>query len=129
VRVTSTAQASDGNDYEVLPDSLGSGGQGSVHRGRRPADGSHVAIKRIAGEAGRGGAGNRELQIALKVGQQTRQHLLAPLAWAIDGDDLLLIMPLADRSLAEALVDHPDGLDEESLLTVLRDVTAGLVEL
>lgn len=125
---TSTFQADDGNHYEELSGALGSGGQGTVHRGRRAEDGTLVAIKRVH-DASPDIERNRELQIALKVGQRTTQHLLAPFTWAADGDDLLLVMPLADRSLADELADHPEGLSEETQLAILRDVTTGLVEL
>jgi Protein kinase domain len=126
---TRTIPADDGNDYEVLPDVLGDGGQGSVHLGRRIATGDAVAIKRILGGARREPARNRELQIALKLGQQSPPHLLAPLTWLVDGDDLLLVMSLAERSLADELIAYSGGLPEDALLLVLRDVTAGLVEL
>jgi serine/threonine protein kinase len=128
VRITSTFQADDGHKYEILSDSLGAGAQGAVRRGRRSADGRPVAIKRITDGAGRGPQANRELQIALKLHQHDSQHLLAPLAWAIDGADLLLVMPLADHSLAAELGRHPDGMAEDVLLQVLRDIASGLVE-
>lgn len=88
-----------------------------------------MAIKRITGGAGRGPEANRELQIALKLRQQDSQHLLVPLTWTIDGADLLLVMPLADHSLAAELAGHENGLAEEALPPVLRDITSGLVEL
>jgi hypothetical protein len=129
VRITSTFKADDGHEYEILSDTLGVGAQGAVRRGRRGADDRPVAIKRITDGAGRGPEANRELQIALKLHRQDSQHLLVPLSWAIDDIDLLLVMPLADRSLATELAEHQDGLAEDALLPVLRDVATGLVEL
>lgn len=127
MRITSTFQADDGHEYEILSAPLGAGAQGAVKRGRRTADDCPVAIKRITDGAGRGPEANRELQIALKLHQQDSQHLLAPLSWAVDDADLLLVMPLAERSLAA--VSHQNGLAEDALLPVLRDITCGLVEL
>lgn len=129
MRITSTFQADDGHEYEISSDTLGVGAQGAVRRGRRGADDRPVAIKRITNGAGRGPEANRELQIALKLHRQDSQHLLVPLSWAIDDVDLLLVMPLADRSLATELADHQNGLAEDALLPVLRDITTGLVEL
>jgi hypothetical protein len=63
------------------------------------------------------------------LGEASRQYLLAPLAWAVDGVDLLLVMPLAERSLADELAEHPQGLAEDYAATILRDITTGLVEL
>lgn len=126
---TRTFHADDGNEYEVLSDVLGEGGQGSVHLGRHISTSVAVAVKRILGGARHRPARNRELQIALKLGQQHPSHLLAPLTWSVDGHDLLLVMPLAERSLADELIEDPAGLVEDALLLVLRDVTAGLVEL
>lgn len=123
VRITSTFQADDGHEYEILSDSLGAGAQGTVRRGRRVADDRPVAI------AGRGPEANRELQIALKLHWQDSQHLLVPLTWAIDGADLLLVMPLADHGLAVERASHENGLAEDALLPVLRDITSGLAEL
>jgi hypothetical protein len=129
VRITSTFQADDGHEYEILSDTLGAGAQGAVRRGRRGADDRSVAIKRITGGARRGPEANRELQIALKLHQQDPQHLLVPLSWAIDDADLLLVMPLADHSLAAELARNQNGLAQDALLPVLRDITSGLVEL
>ncbi|GAB3435068.1 serine/threonine-protein kinase [Flindersiella endophytica] len=127
--ITTTCQADDGHQYEFSLATLGHGGQGTVHTGRRRADRRAVAIKRIVGGAMRGPDANRELQIALKLGQQAPGHLLAPLTWSVAGDDLLLVMPLADRSLADELAGLRYGLAEESQLVVLRDITSGLSEL
>ncbi|MFL6140532.1 MAG: hypothetical protein ACJ72N_01510 [Labedaea sp.] len=69
--------------------------------------GDAVAIKRILGGARREPARNRELQIALKLSRHPPPHLLAPLTWLVDDDDLLLVMPLAERSLADELLGHP----------------------
>ena len=129
MRITRTFQADDGHEYEILLDTLGAGAQGAVRRGRRVADDCPVAIKRITDGAGRGPEANRELQIALKLHQQDSQHLLVPVAWARDGADLLLVMPLADRSLAAERASYEKGMADDALLPVLRDITSGLVEL
>lgn len=120
--------ASDSRRYTISQDRLGAGGGGEVFRALRD-DGETVAVKRVAGGAGRGPDNNRELAIALKLGSQPTGHLLAPLAWAVEGDDLLLVMPLADRSLAHAVAGAPDGLAAEEQMVVLRDTTSGLAEL
>lgn len=120
--------ASDGQDYQILPAALGNGGFGAVFAGQR-ADGAEVAIKRVVDAATRGRAGQRELDIALKIGQEPVAYLLAPFAWAYQGDDLLLVMPRARRNLREHLALHPDGLSEDEQLAVLHDATRGLVEL
>lgn len=116
--------ADDGHEYEVRPTVLGSGAQGAVNRARRTADGLDVAIKRINGGA------PRELEIAEKLKSVAQpRHLLVPFAAAVDGADLLLVMPLAQRSLADEIAAHPGGMEEAGVLDVLHDVTAGLIEL
>ena len=128
MKSTSTFEASDGNEYTVS-DRVGGGGQGAVFRGRRVADGTEVAIKRIKDGAERGPTKNRELEIAMRLSGASRQYLLAPNSWAIDGNDLLLVMPLAEHSLADLLAQHPDGLPEDEAVSILRDITTGLTEL
>jgi serine/threonine protein kinase len=51
-----------------------------------------------------------------------------PLRSAIADVDLLLVMPLAERSLATEPASHQNGVAEDALLPVLRDITSGLVE-
>lgn len=84
---TTTFQADNGTEYESSPATLGGGGQGTVQVGRRRPDGGAVAIKRIVNGAARGSDANRELQIALRLGQQPPQRLLAPLTWAVGEED------------------------------------------
>lgn len=125
----STFQGDDGNEYEMARDPLGKGAQGAVYRGRRCSDDTEVAVKRIVDGADHRPENNRELQIALRLGEASRQYLLAPLTWAVDGTDLLLVMPLAERSLADELAEHPEGLADDAVVPILRDITTGLVEL
>ncbi|MFD0635374.1 protein kinase family protein [Catenulispora yoronensis] len=117
--------ADDGQEYEILTDTLGFGGQGTVFRARRVADGHEVAVKRIAAAA------PRELEIAEKVmslGQP--EQLLVPFASASDGPDLLLFMPLAlEGSLADEIAARPGGWDESEVLAIVHDIVAGLIEL
>lgn len=128
MRSTNTFQADDGHEYEMAEEPLGTDGQGAVYRSRS-SDGTEVAIKRILNGANLGPEKNRELQIALRLGDASRQYLLAPLTWAVDGTDLLLVMPLAERSLADELTEHPDGLTEDDVVPILRDIATGMVEL
>jgi hypothetical protein len=64
----------------------------------------------------------------LKLHQRDSQHPLVPLARALDGTDLLLVMPPTDHSLATEPASHNNGPTEDALLPVLRDITSGLVE-
>jgi hypothetical protein len=60
-------------------------------------------------------------------GRGSVEHLLAPIDVGAAGDDLLLVLPLADESLRAAL-DH-GGLDQLQKLDAIDDVARGLVEL
>jgi hypothetical protein len=61
-----------------------------------------VAIKQIHGAA------PRELKIAEKLKSVVKpRHLLVPFASALNGTDLLLVMPLAQGSLADEIAAHP----------------------
>jgi serine/threonine protein kinase len=106
------------------------GGFGEVLRGRGPG-GARVAIKRVRlrrdDEADRRRR-DREVEIAdLIAAAGSVEHLLAPIDVGAAGDDLLLVLPLADESLRAAL-DH-GGLDQLQKLDAIDDVARGLVEL
>jgi len=105
------------------------GGFGQVFRGTGP-DAQAVAVKRVplrwdaASERRRR---EREVEIDRILATTSAKHVMR--LWDVGraGDDLLLVMPLADRSLAAAI--EAGGLDEVARVEALRQVAQGLVEL
>jgi serine/threonine protein kinase len=69
---------------------------------------------------------NRELEIASHLSTIPSDRLLVPIDYGYAGDDLLIVMPLADRSLKEAI---DLGLSQEQQYQALLDVAFGLQEL
>ncbi|XVV08266.1 serine/threonine-protein kinase [Actinoplanes sp. CA-131856] len=125
----------DGGEWEY-DDAFGSeGGMGAVFRGKSLVDGSPVAVKRVrlkwaSTRAER--VREREIEVGDRLTEAARTgdatgHLVLPLDIAFDGGDLLIVMPLADGSLADDLADGPMTI--EAGLKVLRQVAEGLVEL
>jgi serine/threonine protein kinase len=104
------------------------GGFGSVYLGYA-ADDTEVAVKLVPlqeeTDAERKQR-NRELQIASRLASLTTNHLLIPIDYGYDGNDLLIVMPRASRSLKDAI---DDGLDEPSQRTALLHIALGLQEL
>lgn len=104
------------------------GGFGRVYVGNAE-DGAKVAVKvvplRDGGYAERQQR-NRELEIASHLSTIPSDRLLVPIDYGYEGDDLLIVMPLADRSLKEAI---DLGLSQEQQYEALLDVALGLQEL
>lgn len=105
------------------------GGFGQVFRGTGPG-GRAVAVKRVRLQGDGEGARRRrerEVEISRILGAIPTEHLMHLLDIGHDGEDLLLVMPLADRSLAAAI--RGPGLDDANQIEVLRQVAQGLFEL
>lgn len=107
---------------------LGDGAHGVVYPGLNAAD-NEVAIKWIAD-----GAVDRQLRREEQIGKllQARaeqvEHLIVPLAVVEQDQDLFIVMPRADNSLARALTD--DGpFDLDKAREVISQVAGGLEEL
>ncbi|TCC56571.1 serine/threonine protein kinase [Kribbella pittospori] len=108
------------------------GGFGEVFRGRG-SHGEAVAIKRVRMPSG-GGVGferlrEREVEIGRLIADAGFEvkHLVAPLDVGRSGDDLFIVMPLGDSSLAAAL--RNGGLDAAAKLDAVGQVADGLMEL
>lgn len=113
---------------------IGGGAMGEVFTGTS-ADGTAVAIKRVAllhraeeHERRRG----REVEIADRLLRGARSgddtsHLVLPLSHCFLGDDLLIVMPLAEKSLANALTRGAFSLDAG--VDAVRQVALGLAQL
>jgi serine/threonine protein kinase len=67
----------------------------------------------------------REIEIATRLHEIDATHLLIPIDYALDGDDLLIVMPRADAALSDRLTQ----LDEKGRRKALLDVARGLQEL
>ncbi|SNY52722.1 serine/threonine-protein kinase [Paractinoplanes atraurantiacus] len=125
----------DGGEWEYDDANGSEGGMGAVFHGKSLVDGSRVAVKRVrlkwaSTRAER--VREREIEVGDRLTEAARSgdstgHLVLPLDIAFAGGDLLIVMPLADGSLADDLTDGPLALDAG--LTVLRQVAEGLVEL
>ncbi|UZG56237.1 serine/threonine-protein kinase [Rhodococcus opacus] len=128
VRVTSD----DGSAWEYDEKAvLGSGAFGVVYRGS-DAHGGRVAVKRISVPHG-----NADLhQMLLREGDIGRvlrstdastEHLVKPLAIADLDGDVCIIMPVATRSLADALKGERPDIHQG--IAILRQIAEGLQEL
>lgn len=110
---------------------IGGGGMGQVFTGTGE-DGTAVAVKRVRllhraekHERQRG----REAEIVerlMRSGGDTT-NLVLPLGYRFLDDDLLIVMPLADESLAKTLTRGPFGIDAG--VDVVRQIALGLVQL
>jgi serine/threonine protein kinase len=103
------------------------GGFGQVYAGQGP-DGSDIAVKivplRYGDEAERRRRA-REIEIATRLHEVDATHLLVPIDYALDGEDLLIVMPRAAAALGDRLAE----LDEKGRRAALIDVARGLQEL
>jgi serine/threonine protein kinase len=107
------------------------GGFGQVCAGSG-VDGTTVAIKIVPlreGSEFERRQRDRELEIATRLAGVTSDHLLIPIDFGYDdndGNDLLIVMPRADRSLKDAI---DSGLDRLAQYRAILDVALGLQEL
>ncbi|WP_086662409.1 serine/threonine-protein kinase [Lentzea kentuckyensis] len=114
---------------------IGDGGAtGEVFAGSG-ADGTAVAVKRVRllhraekHERQRG----REVEIVERLVQAARSggdtgNLVLPIGYCFRDDDLLIVMPLAEESLAKALTRGAFGIDAG--VDAVRQVALGLVQL
>ena len=104
-------------------------GVGQVYRGIDSSN-QPVAVKRVGVRQGTDGElrrREREVEIAEALRSFSAEHLLPMLDVARVGSDLFLVMPMAARSLAAALVSG--DLDEQSRLSAFVDIARGLMEL
>jgi hypothetical protein len=107
------------------------GGFGAVYFGT-DTDGSPVAVKIIKRD--RLGGGDlperllrREVEIATKLRDRPFEYLVTVLDVASRGGDVLVVMELAEKSLAEFL--REGSVSESDAVAILREVTSGLHEL
>jgi serine/threonine protein kinase len=104
-------------------------GFGQVFRGHRQ-DGRSVAVKRVPLRCGRESERRRrerEVQIDRVLAVISAKYVMRLLDTGRVGDDLLLVMPLADHSLSAAV--EVGDLDQAARIEALRQVASGLVEL
>jgi serine/threonine protein kinase len=104
------------------------GGYGSVYLGYAET-GTKVAIKVVPlqeGDEVERQQRNRELEIASRLSSIKSDHLIVPIDYGYIGDDLLIVMPLAEQSLKDAV---ELGLDQGQQYSALLDVALGLQEL
>jgi len=131
IRVTGDSGVTWEFDETVVVGDLG--GMGEVFYGSGPS--REVAVKRIRLRAHDEEAirrRQREVEIAHDLidaagTASSTDHLLLPLDVAVDGDDLFIVMPKAEKSLNSAL--SRDELDASERFAAVRDVVSGLEEL
>ncbi|MFD9946267.1 protein kinase [Nonomuraea sp. NPDC059023] len=105
------------------------GGFGEVYRGQSP-DGMPIAVKHVPlrrGHPAERRRREREVEIAQVLATTSTAHVMRALDVGHVNDDLFLVMPLADRSLAGAL--ESGDLGEAARVDTLRQIAQGLVEL
>lgn len=121
-----------GELYHWCPDRpLGEGGFGQVYEATT-VDGLALAVKRVAlrrESTSRWYAdarlAERELQVSALLSQDTRENVLPVLDELLADDELLLVMPRADHSLADLLAQGR-LLDEADVRALLLDLAAAL---
>jgi hypothetical protein len=109
-------------------DELGRGGFGVVYSGEGPGD-LAVAVKALDLTHPRAASLDqlmREVEIAGRIAERSREYLLPVIDHAVDGTILFLVMERAEGSLATAI---SATMSEEDKLAALRDTAAGLAEL
>jgi len=91
--------------------------------------GAAVAVKRVRliwGDDAERRRREREVEIGRVIGAAPASHLVRTLDVGRVGDDLLVVMPLAEKSL-RAVLDS--GLDAADGFAAIRDIVAGLIEM
>ena len=109
-------------------DELGHGGFGVVAAGTGP-DGERIAVKRFDLSNARAEPLERllrEVTIGSRIQPEMGTHLLPAVDYMHDEKTLLLVMPRAERSLADAI---QAGMTDDERLQAVRDVATGLAEL
>lgn len=106
------------------------GGFGSVFRGQAD-DGTRVALKVIdlRGRISAPRLLQREAEIGDKLSSVQSEHLIRLLDSGETETEVLLVMELAERSLANYLDERGGSLPLAEALSILKDVTTGLREL
>lgn len=105
------------------------GANGQVFYGRAQ-DGGPVAIKRVSlrsGEEAERRQRGREVEIGQVLAASASQHLLQPIDTAHTDADLLIVMPLASRSLSALL--RIESLDPQAAIEIVKQIAQGLTEL
>lgn len=112
---------------------IGGGGGGIVYLGSSE-DGKPVAVKKVElSDVGLEAVRRREREIeigdllAASHAAEELKHVLVPLDHAVVDDVLLIVMPIAEGSLARTI--QRDTLDESSRIDILLQVAQGLEEL
>jgi hypothetical protein len=104
------------------------GGFGGVYAAEGP-DGTPMAVKVVKKQRPSGALDDRLLRREIEIGKRVADsgsEMLLPVIDAADaGDALLLVMPLADGTLADA----PLPVDEAEVVPVLVDIATGLQDL
>lgn len=93
-------------------------------------DGRPVAIKRVStrsGEEAERRRRDREVEIGQVLTASASQHLLQPIDTARTGADLLIVMPLASRSLSALLKN--ESLNPQAAIEIVKQIAQGLTEL
>ena len=90
------------------------------------------AVKRVPlriGSADEVRRREREVEMAMKfaAARTPLDHVLFPIDWGMFGDDLMLVMPKAERSLDEAISLR--NLTRQQQLAALSDIATGMAEL
>ncbi|CAO2147820.1 unnamed protein product [Urochloa humidicola] len=86
------------------PDNIiGDGSFGFVYRAVLPSTGAAVAVKRLSGDGGAGGAGNREFRAEVEVlGSLSHPNLARLLGYCDAGRDRILVYELLERGSLDA---------------------------
>ncbi|MET8774979.1 serine/threonine-protein kinase [Nocardia sp. NPDC004654] len=123
--------ADDGSwwSYDEMSEPLGKGAFGTVFSGESKT-GRAVAIKVIRPQAYDGHllpAREAEIFSIVSKTSPAPKYVLVPFAVVNDSEDLVIVMPHAEMSLAKAITESP--FDQVSAITALLDIAKGIDEL